>query len=156
MSRRGATATLIERSERDFGIALPKLPHCVSSGSVTFIWAGPAQWLALSDGDPALDARLRSSLGGLGVAVDQSDALTVIRLGGARARDVLAKGIDIDLHPGAFRPGDTAITAIGQMVVHFWQIDAEPTYELAVFRSYAMSFWEWITEAAAEFEIAER
>src|SRR6185312_12222721 len=87
MSRKGATASLSGRCTRDFGIALPNSPRCVSSGAVTFIWAGPAQWLALSDGDPTLEARLRSSLSGLGAVVDQSDGLTIIRIGGARARD---------------------------------------------------------------------
>jgi len=30
-------------------------------------------------------------------------------------------------------------------------IDDEPTFDLYVLRSYAVSFWEWTTDAAREF-----
>jgi len=67
----------------------------------------------------------------------------------------LAKLLPIDLHPRAFAPGDTALTAAGQVGVQIWQrdvpADTGPTYELVVFRSYAAAMWQWLTRAAAEF-----
>jgi len=35
--------------------------------------------------------------------------------------------------------------------VHLWQIDDSPTYDIAVPRSLAASFWHWLAESAAEF-----
>ena len=35
--------------------------------------------------------------------------------------------------------------------VQIWQIDETPTYEIAVFRGFARSFWHFLTEAAAEY-----
>jgi sarcosine oxidase subunit gamma len=35
--------------------------------------------------------------------------------------------------------------------VQLWQVDAVPTYELAVPRSLAAAFWHWLVESAAEF-----
>ena len=69
--------------------------------------------------------------------MDQSDGRTIVRISGASARDALAKGAFVDLHQSAFRPGDAAITTIGHIGVHFWQIDEVPTYECAMFRSFA-------------------
>ena len=57
----------------------------------------------------------------------------------------------IDLHPRAFGPGDAAVTSVAHVGVHLWQIDAAPTYELAVPRSLAAAFWHWLVESAAEF-----
>jgi methylglutamate dehydrogenase subunit D len=44
-----------------------------------------------------------------------------------------------------------AMTAIAHINVHLWQVDEQPTYDLAVFRSFAVALWEWLTAAAAEF-----
>jgi hypothetical protein len=32
-----------------------------------------------------------------------------------------------------------------------WQTDEQPTYEFCVPRSLAISFWHWLTTAAAEY-----
>jgi hypothetical protein len=69
-------------------------------------------------------------------------------------RDTPAKGILIDLHPSAFAPGNTAITTVAYVGDHFSQIDAGPTYESAVFRSFAIAFAEWAIDAAAEFGVS--
>jgi len=97
---------------------------------------------------------LRSSLGEAVYVIDQSDSRTIVRIRGPRARDALAKGVHIDLHPRAFQPRDVAMTAVAHVGVHFWQVDAAPTYEFVVFRSFAVAFWEWLVNAAAEFGVA--
>jgi hypothetical protein len=38
--------------------------------------------------------------------------------------------------------------------IYFWQIDAEPTYHIAVPQSWARSFLEFLKGSAAEFGIA--
>jgi methylglutamate dehydrogenase subunit D len=156
LARRGAQAGLAERVQQAFGLVLPSPPRYSGCGPVAFAWAGPSQWLALGEGTHAraFALQLRSSLDGLACVIDQSDGRAVLRIGGPRARDALAKGILIDLDPAAFLPGDAAVTACGHIGVHFWQIDAKPTYEFAISRSFAIAFWEWLAGAAAEFGIA--
>jgi sarcosine oxidase subunit gamma len=109
----------------------------------------------MTDGDDgtAFERSLREKLGHLASVSDQSDGRVVIRVGGARARDALAKGLPIDLHPSAFRPGDTAITTVAYIGVQIRQLDDAPTYEFIVPRSFSVSFGEWLTDAAAEFGI---
>jgi heterotetrameric sarcosine oxidase gamma subunit len=82
---------------------------------------------------------------------DQSDARLVLRLSGPRVRDVLAKGLAIDLHPKAFKPGDVASTPIASIGVQIDMLDAAPTYQLTAPRSMAGSFWSWLSASAAEF-----
>lgn len=153
---KGDEVELAGRVQRMFGIELPSEPRYTRTAALSFAWAGRSQWLALAKGTDgrAFESRLQSSLAGLAYVVDQSDARTIVRIGGARAREALAKGVHIDLDPRAFRPGDAAVTAIGHVRVHFWQLDSGPTYEFAVFRSLAIAFWEWMTDAAAEFGVA--
>ena len=156
LSRKGSVTQMAERVSRDFGIELPRVPRCTGAGRpVEFIWAGPNQWLVLGEGfgSRSFEERLNASLSGVASVTDQSDGRTILRIGGPRARDALAKGILIDLDPCAFRPGDTAITAVAYMNVHFWQIDALPTYEFAMFRSFSAAFWNWIVDAAAEYGV---
>jgi methylglutamate dehydrogenase subunit D len=156
LARKDAETQLADRVRQVFGVRLAREPHYTGTAPVAFAWAGPSQWLALGEGTDgrAFELQLRSSLAGVASVIDQSDGRTIVRIGGPRARDALAKGVLIDLHPSAFRPGDAAVTAVAYVGVQFWQVDAAPTYELAMFRSLAVAFWEWIVDAAAEFGIA--
>jgi sarcosine oxidase subunit gamma len=100
------------------------------------------------------ERRLLDDLTGLASLSNQSDGRTIIRVSGPKVRQALAKGVPIDLHPRAFRVGDTALTVVGHIGVHFWQLDETPTYEFAVFRSFSASLWEWLVASSAEFGVA--
>ena len=80
-------------------------------------------------------------------------AVSSFACSGPRARDVLQKGVLIDLHPGAFKTGDVAVTPIAHIGTHLWQVDDTPAYEIAVFRSFADAFRHWLEEAGAEFGV---
>ena len=99
----------------------------------------------------ALARDLAQRLKGLASISDQSGGRTVLRLSGPSARDVLAKGLPIDLHPRSFAPGGAATSTISLMGVQLWQMDDAPTYDIALFRSVSASFWRWLTASAAEF-----
>ncbi len=154
IARKGKAAVVTTAAKAAFGIDLPGNPRRVENGKIAFLWAGPDQWLAVSREalDPgALETRLAGLFARSASITEQSDGCTVIRIAGQRARDALAKGLPIDLHPRAFKPGDTALTLAAHIGLQIWQIDEAPTYEIAVFRGFAGSFWHFLTEAAAEF-----
>jgi sarcosine oxidase subunit gamma len=75
----------------------------------------------------------------------------LLQAAGPRVRDALAKGLAIDLHPRVFTTGHAAVTAVAHIGVHIWQVDDSPTYEIAVPRSLAISFWRWLAASAAEY-----
>jgi methylglutamate dehydrogenase subunit D len=102
----------------------------------------------------AFERRLCDELAGLASVCDQSDSYTLIRVSGTRAREALAKGLMIDLHPRTFRSGDAALTAVAHIAVYFWQLDPAPTYEFAASRSAAADFWRGLVEAGNEYGVA--
>lgn len=115
-------------------------------------WAGPDQYFVLAEnrGEGALYRELKAKLAGIASVSDQSHGRVVLRIVGPKARAVLAKGTPVDLHPDAFPVGKSAVTQMAHVGVHLTRVGAD-SYDLSVFRGFAESFWEWITEQAEEF-----
>lgn len=156
MTRKGRAAALRDAVQAAYALSLPDTSRLAAGPDAGFIGTGPGQWLAVSDrlANGALAADLAAKLNGLASISDQSDGRAVIRIAGPKARDVLAKGLPIDLHPSVFTTGSAATSAISLMGVTLWQVDDTPTYDIAVFRSLAGSFWRWLTDSASEFGYA--
>jgi sarcosine oxidase subunit gamma len=155
LARKNRAADLASAVHRALGLDLPVEPRVVTGEALSFVWAGPARWLAMAErvSGEALLRELRAEFADLCSVIDQSDARILVRVSGPRARNVLVKGILIDLHPRAFAVGDAAMTNIGHVRAHFWQTGATPTYEIAVPRSYAADFWHWLIESAAAYGV---
>ena len=153
IARKGRAADCAAAMRRAFALDLPVTPRCTGAGDLRILWAGPGQWMARGTAlhSDALAERLAQALSGSASVAAQGDGRAVLRIAGSRARDTLAKGLALDLHESVFKPGDVALTSIMHMGVTIWQVDAAPTYEIALFRSFAGSFWHWISGAAAEF-----
>ena len=83
----------------------------------------------------ALARDLAERLKGLASISDQSGGRTVLRISGPRARDVLAKGLPIDLDPRGFPLGSAATSTISLMGVQLWQTGDPQSYDIAIFRS---------------------
>ena len=90
----------------------------------TALWLAPGTWMVVAQDveDGGLYSRLREELGDRAAVVDQSHGRAVLRLAGASARDVLAKGCRLDLHPRVFTPGMCAQTVIAQIGVLLHQV----------------------------------
>ena len=145
---RGDDRALVARIRDAFGIALPSGPQRVSNGDQAFIGIGPGVWLAMfGKAGPLMASELASSLAGLASVADQTSAYAVLRLTGNVANEVLSRGAFIDFDPSVFGPGYAAVTTISHIGVLIWQIDDAPTFEVALFSSYADSFWHWMTTA---------
>ena len=136
-----------------YGVDLPDGSTVVHGPEVSFCGYGPGQWLAVSEslGNEALAGDLAQKLKGLASISDQSGGRTVLRISGPRARDVLAKGLPLDLDPRSFPLGSAATSTVSLMGVQLWQTDDTRSYDIAVFRSVSASFWRWLTASAAEF-----
>jgi sarcosine oxidase subunit gamma len=137
--------------EATIGIGVPPAPNSFAEGAGnTVYWLGPNEWLIVtSRGREATIAReLREALAGLFVAVTEvSGGQTVIVLRGRAVRDVLAKGCPLDLHPRAFGPGRCAQSHLAKAPILVRQVDAEPTFEIIVRRSFADYLWLWLDDA---------
>jgi sarcosine oxidase subunit gamma len=153
-ARKGCVDELRAAIRDRFGLDLPMTPRWVGDATLAILWAGPAQWLVVAADDTGdLETALRGMVGPLASVTDQGHGRVVLRLSGVPARDVLAKGMELDLHPRAFGPGDTALTQFAHVGVHIRQIDATPDYEILAFRSMAASLCEALVAAGAEYGI---
>lgn len=144
--RKGSLETMAER----LGCVLPVGPQACFAGDLTVVGVGPGAWLVLRENTlPDFADNLQETLAGFAAVSDQSSAYVVHRISGPTARGLLRRGAAIDVHPDAFHPGSAATTVIAHIGVILWQVDEQPTYDLAVFRSYSGSFRHWIEQASA-------
>lgn len=140
------------------GFAPPVAPNTVDGKRDRYaLWLGPDEWLVVGapDTQDKTVAALRAALAGCHAAVtDVSEGRTIIRLTGAHARDVIAKGCPIDLHPRAFGPGRCAQSRYARALVILHQLDEAPTFDLHVDRSFADYLWRVIEDASLEYGFA--
>ena len=158
IARKGQVATLTSRVRERFGVELPQGPRRVETNGLAFVGVGVDTWLAVAEAGFA-SASLREAFGELAATSDQSGGYAVLRLTGPRVRDALAKFVPLDLHARVFDPGAAASTVASHIPVTLWRLaggsDDLPSFEIAVPRSYADSFWHVVMESGAEFGIVQ-
>ncbi|AOR36536.1 sarcosine oxidase subunit gamma [Streptomyces fodineus] len=138
------------------GLQLPLEPNTVvHAGDVTVVWLGPDEWLVV--GRPGterdLEGRIRSAAGDEPVSVtDVSAQRTTLLVGGPRARDLLAHGCALDLHPRAFGPGRCAQTTLARtQVVLVARDESRAGFWVLVRSSFAGYLADWLLDAAVEY-----
>jgi sarcosine oxidase, subunit gamma len=136
------------------GVELPTAPNTwVPAGAGRAVWLGPDEWLLTSTGTAPhlLEEELREQLRPVGgTAVDVSAQRIGLRISGARAREVLAKGCSIDLHPRAFPAGRSAQTTLGQAGVVLLSL-GEEGFAVLVRSSFAGYLASWLLDASLEY-----
>ena len=153
IARSGETEAVLSAVHGELHLKLPEPGFASSHLEATAIWIAPHTWLVIwprSGGTDLLSA-VRSACGDAAAVADQSSGKTVLRVSGGRARDVLAKGCRIDLHPRAFGPGRAAVTLIAHVHGIIVQRDAVPTFDVIVPSTLAGHVFEWLCVSAAEY-----
>ncbi|MFI9584178.1 sarcosine oxidase subunit gamma [Streptomyces sp. NPDC052236] len=138
------------------GLQLPLEPNTlVRAGDLTALWLGPDEWLVV--GPPGsqqdLESRVRGAVGDEPVSVtDVSAQRTTLLVAGPHARDLLAHGCPLDLHPRAFGAGRCAQTTLARAQIVLVARD-EPSagFWVLVRSSFAGYLTDWLLDAAAEW-----
>ncbi|WP_329262233.1 sarcosine oxidase subunit gamma [Streptomyces sp. NBC_01478] len=138
------------------GLSLPLEPNtAVRAGELTVLWLGPDEWLVVGppDSQRDLEHRIRAASGDEHVAVtDVSAQRTTLLVSGARARDLLAHGCPLDLHPRAFGAGRCAQTTLARaQVVLVARDEVGAGFWVLVRSSFAGYLTDWLLDAAAEY-----
>lgn len=132
------------------GVPLPVEPGTVArSGEVTVAWLGPDEWLVIGPAGyrPEL---LHKALGDRhGSIVDVSAQRTTLLVAGAGARDLLAHGCALDLHPSVLGQGRCAQTMLARAQVVL--LPQEDGYQVLVRSSFAAYLAEWLLDASADY-----
>lgn len=90
------------------------------------LWLAPDEFLVIAEADrhDLLEALIQALGEEPGQVVDLSANRTVLEISGDRARDVLEKGVPVDLHPRAFPPGSAVVTTLSLVPVLLWHTDS--------------------------------
>ena len=140
------------------GCALPTSPRLVAA-SPHLETASPAHrlyriaedqyWLVTQD--PAAAAALARAIAPQVATITALNHARIrLVIEGAAATALLARLVTIDLRPTAFPAGCFAQTGVHHAGVLLERSGAE-RYEMYVLRTYAVSTWEWIVDAAMPF-----
>ncbi|WP_234375204.1 sarcosine oxidase subunit gamma [Streptomyces scabiei] len=138
------------------GLPLPLEPDTVvRAGELTALWLGPDEWLLVGPpgGARELENRIREAAGEEHISVtDVSAQRTTVLVAGAGARDLLAHGCSLDLHPRAFGPGRCAQTTLGRtQVVLVAREEPGAGFWVLVRSSFAGYLADWLLDAATEY-----
>ncbi|MBO0827639.1 MAG: sarcosine oxidase subunit gamma [Streptosporangiales bacterium] len=155
---RAAADAPVSRLYEALALMLPRgVGYVASTGDRDALCLAPRWWLVTQSPEPApvlesaLAGRLRTAGGAAVSAVDVSAQRTTIDVTGPNARDVLAHGCSVDLHPRAFGPGRCTQTALAKAQVVLQQLDRAPTFRVLVRASFARYLAEWLLDAATEY-----
>ena len=127
-------------------------PSPASTPSCTIYWLGPDEWLLATElgREEDLAAQLGRNLAGQSHSlVDVTGGQLLMRLTGNRARDVLAKGCTLDLHPRVFKAGQCAQTTLAKTSMLIALADDAPTFDIIVRRSFAEYAARWLRHSSA-------
>jgi sarcosine oxidase subunit gamma len=146
---------------RVLDLLLPGEPcTAAAKAQIAALWLGPDEWLVTCPAHdvPRLVGALREALADVHAAItDVTDGRVAFRLAGPSARDVLAKGCPLDLHPRAFPVGSCAqsLLAKATVLIHLLDDDPEraPSFDVYVARSFAHYLWMWLEDAGREYGV---
>ncbi len=143
-------AVFSKAAEKEIANITSKLPARVGIAlegyGRTLLRVGPKQFWFIGPADDDLAAKLNGHC----AITPLSHSRTRIFLDGAPARAVLAKGIPLDFHEVAFKPGHFAMTGLHHTPVLIHCVSRN-RFEFYALRTFAVSVWDWLTDAALEF-----
>jgi len=152
-----------DAADRAFRTAFKKVIGCdvpakprtsIAAKDSEVLWLSVDQWLVLVPRRQVKDtvSALRSALRDIhSLAIDLSDARTIIRLEGEDVREILMKGAPVDLTLPEFGVGSVRRLRLGDVaaLVHIRALNPG-VIDLYVFRSYARFAWDWVEATAGE------
>lgn len=133
------------------GVALPAEPGTAAhhpDADLSVAWLGPDEWLVIAPAGYRYDLLVKALGERHGSIVDVSAQRTTLVVAGPRARDVLAHGCALDLHPAVFGPGRCAQTTLARAQVVL--LPQEEGWHVLVRSSFAVYLSEWLLDAATE------
>ncbi|MEM7506356.1 MAG: sarcosine oxidase subunit gamma family protein [Pseudomonadota bacterium] len=128
------------------GVDVPTPLTATFNGAGGAVWMSQDEVLLLTEYDRigAKITKLNKALDNHHVMVlDVSDARAVIRVTGAGARELMAKGAPLDVSDAAFPVGTARRTHFAEIAVGIWRREEE-VWEIVCFQSYAQHLFSWL------------
>lgn len=152
----GAVRTKLER---ELGTAMPTdTRHASGNEQITTFMVAPDKLWITGPLSLQLHAKLAAAIpASEGVITELGHSRTVLRIAGAKSRDLIARHVAVDLHPGVFPQGSfasTGIHGVGVMLHYARDFAGGAVFDLYLPRTFALSLAESITETAEPFGYA--
>lgn len=130
----------------------PEVGRVQDSGDVRAIWGGPDHATLTAPDSVGLHDRIRKLAHVLphGI-VDQSHGHAILRVSGPKARDLLAKGTAVDLHPKVMAEDHVAHTTLFHHAVTIDRRRGPATFDIHVMRGFAADLLARVRDHAAEY-----
>ena len=128
------------------------LRQAKSFGDRSIFRVGPERlWVIGASNDKILHQLDSVSFGDEAILTEIGHSRTVLRISGPESDTLLNRGLPIDLDPKVFPVNAFAQSTIHHMsvLVHRVDITKELVFDIYISRELAITFWEWLTEAAA-------
>jgi len=125
------------------------------SGDYRIYWLGPDEWLVITPTGQAgkvsdeLKGKLKDVFSSV---VDNSSGLTLLKITGENAANLLARDCPLDLHPREFKAGQCAQTRLGKAGMTIAPLRDGSGFEIIIRRSFADYIGLWMQDACIEFE----
>lgn len=153
---RGFDDHVIAKVEACLSTMIPRVPNQVLGTRPRVAWLAPGEWMVFDSGvaaDALLDAAKDAAIAH---AAEVGDGWVAYAVAGSKARDLLAKGCTLDLHPRVFGGGRCAQTALAQVFVLIdRQSSLAPLFHIYADASYAHHLELWFEDALLEFQFEE-
>ncbi|MFZ1904752.1 MAG: sarcosine oxidase subunit gamma family protein [Steroidobacteraceae bacterium] len=148
-----ATLEELEQAARPLlGGDLPtRLGKAISVNGRRLLKTGPEQFWIITRASEDLTTAFEAAVTyDIGTVTPLSHSRTCIFVEGLSARELLATGIALDLHPAAFQLDSFALTGLHHTPILIHR-SGDNRYELYVMRTFALWAWEWLTDAALPY-----
>ncbi|GLK85115.1 sarcosine oxidase subunit gamma [Ancylobacter defluvii] len=149
-ARHGAGAALSAAARVELGLDLADAPRLSRANGLTAIGTGPGRWFLLAEAPEDLPAHL-AALAPHAAITEQTDAMVGFELSGPHVRDLLAKGVTVDLDPSVFPPGAAATSNVAHINTSFWREPGDERFVFLAGRSYAVAFARFLVASGAAF-----
>ncbi len=125
------------------------------SGDYRIYWLGPDEWLVITPAGQAgkVQAELQTALAGIfSSVIDNSSGLTLLRITGRNAANLLGSDCPLDLHPRGFKPGQCVQTRLARAGMIIAPLSDNAGFETIIRRSFSDYIGLWMQDACIEFE----
>ncbi|EJL30857.1 sarcosine oxidase gamma subunit [Novosphingobium sp. AP12] len=132
-------------------LPLPDTSQVAERGESRVFRVAPGEWMLVGVAATNVERQLAEADADLGLwhCAEMTDAYTVLTLTGQDARDLLAKGCSLDMHPRALAAGHCAGTLLAQIDLLVHKV-TEDRYELYCDRSWAGHVVAWLQQTETE------
>ncbi|MCP5084218.1 MAG: hypothetical protein GY948_21230 [Alphaproteobacteria bacterium] len=140
------------KAAKPVGVAMPSDTKTASAKGKTSVFkTAPEKFLIVSELKASMGDGLRETFeADQAVVTELGHSRTILRVAGDAARDVLARGVPVDLHPDEFARSAFAQTGIHGISVLCTRSGPDQ-FDLIVPRNFAVVIYEWLEETAAQY-----